>query len=145
MSRIIAAALTLTAACGHAPPRPVPPPAATTPPEPTTTAATTTSVVVTTVVTTMTTTAPEGNEGAVQTGDDAFWRRLANCECESGRCGGAHVSFFQFSRDTARKVGIDGSESYEDQRAAAQEWARRIHPREGTTAGWPHCWWVAAA
>ena len=45
---------------------------------------------------------------------------------------------------TAAKVGIDGSEPYEEQRAAAQEWARRIHPREATTAGWPHCWNVAA-
>jgi len=72
--------------------------------------------------------------------DDAFWRRLADCECASGRCGGAHVGYFQFSRDTARKVGIDGSESYEEQRAAAVEWARRIHPREATRSGWPHCW-----
>ncbi len=77
--------------------------------------------------------------------DDAFWRRLADCECASGRCGGVHVSYFQFSADTALKVGIDGSEPYEEQRAAAVEWARRIHPREGTSAGWPHCWWVAAA
>jgi hypothetical protein len=79
------------------------------------------------------------------TPDDAFWRRLADCECASGACGGAHVSYFQFSRDTARKVGIDGSEPYEEQRAAAQEWARRIHPNEGTRSGWPVCWWRAAA
>jgi hypothetical protein len=76
--------------------------------------------------------------------DAAFWRRLADCECASGRCGGPHIGWFQFSRDTAIKVGIDGSESYDEQRAAAMEWARRIHPREATTAGWPHCWKVAS-
>lgn len=71
-----------------------------------------------------------------------FWRRLANCESADGRSG-AFIGYFQFSPDTARKVGIDGSESYEEQRAAAQDWASRIHPNEGTSSGWPHCWWVA--
>lgn len=71
-----------------------------------------------------------------------FWRRLANCESADGRSG-TYIGYFQFSRDTAAKLGIDGSESYEEQKAAAIEWARRIHPREGTTSGWPRCWWVA--
>lgn len=79
--------------------------------------------------------------GAVPGGD--FWRELANCECASGHCGGPHVGYFQLSPDTAAKVGIDGSEDYDTQRDAAIEWARRIHPNEGTRSGWPHCWWVA--
>lgn len=82
-------------------------------------------------------------EGAVNQ-DEAFWRRLADCECASGHCGGGHVGWFQFSADTAAKVGIDGSEGYEEQRAAAIVWAARIHPRENTRSGWPHCWDVAA-
>lgn len=82
--------------------------------------------------------------GDAATIDDAFWRRLADCECASGQCSGGHVGYFQFSPDTARKVGIDGSESYDDQRAGAVEWARRIHPNEATRSGWPHCWDEAA-
>jgi len=80
---------------------------------------------------------------SASSGNSDFWRRLANCECASGHCGGPYVGYFQFSRDTAAKVGIDGSESYEEQRAAAQAWAQRIHPREGTSSGWPVCWWKA--
>lgn len=74
--------------------------------------------------------------------DDDFWRRLANCESVDGSSG-SFVGYFQFSYDTARKVGIDGSESYEVQKDAAIDWASRIHPNEGTSSGWPHCWWVA--
>lgn len=83
-------------------------------------------------------TAPRSQLG---TGGD-FWRRLANCESADGHSG-TYIGYFQFSRDTAKKVGITGSESYDTQVAAAQKWASIIHPREGTTAGWPHCWWVA--
>lgn len=75
----------------------------------------------------------------------AFWRALANCECASGRCDGFYISYFQFDPGTAAKVGIDGSEPYEEQVAAAQEWARRIHPRENTRSGWPECWDQALA
>ena len=76
-------------------------------------------------------------------GDD-FWHRLAMCE-SGGRLNppGRHVGAFQFSRDTARKVGIDGSEDYETQKAAAQRWASMVDP--GSRAGWPVCWWKAAA
>lgn len=74
--------------------------------------------------------------------DPAFWRRLANCESASGASTKHYVGYFQFSRnDTADKVGIDGSESYETQRSAAMHWASQVSP--GSTAGWPHCWWVA--
>lgn len=72
-------------------------------------------------------------------GDD-FWRRLANCESSDGRSG-QFLGYFQFSRDTAAKVGIDGSESYETQRAAAESWSHQVNP--SSTAGWPHCWKVA--
>jgi hypothetical protein len=73
---------------------------------------------------------------------DAFWQALSNCESPTGEVG-RHVGYFQFSWDTAAKVGIDGTEPYEEQKAAAIEWARRIHPNEGTRSGWPHCWWQA--
>ena len=73
-----------------------------------------------------------------------FWRALSNCESPTGVVG-KHVGYFQFSWDTARKVGIDGTEDYETQKAAAQEWARRIHPNEATSSGWPRCWKRALA
>jgi hypothetical protein len=91
--------------------------------------------------------AVEASRGRTSTSvviDEAFWRRLADCECASGHCGGGHVGYFQFSADTAAKVSIDGSEGYEEQRAAAIVWAARIHPRENTRSGWPHCWDEAA-
>lgn len=93
---------------------------------------------------------PRPNRGtvrlqAVVVPDDAFWRRLANCECASGRCGGRHISYFQFSPDTARKLGIDGSEPYEEQKAAAIRWLGMIGGRGGSRSGWPICWWKAAA
>lgn len=72
--------------------------------------------------------------------DLAFWKRLSNCESPTGVVG-RHVGYFQFSWDTARKVGIDGSESYEEQRAAAMHWASLVNP--GSRAGWPVCWHVA--
>lgn len=75
--------------------------------------------------------------------DDAFWRRVANCECASGQCSNG-AGYFQFTDPgTARKAGYVRGSSYEEQLSAAKRWAGMIHPREGTTAGWPHCWWVA--
>lgn len=77
--------------------------------------------------------------------DAAFWRRLANCECASGHCGGHYIGWFQLSHDTAAKVGIDGSEDYETQRAAAERWLGMIGgpSHGGTRSGWPTCWWRA--
>ena len=65
--------------------------------------------------------------------------------CESGMRAthNQYVGYFQFSRDTARKVGIDGSEDYETQKAAAQRWAAMVDP--GSRSGWPVCWWKASA
>lgn len=76
--------------------------------------------------------------------DAAFWRRLANCESADGT-GGNGGGYFQFSPDTARKVGYRPGLSYETQRAMAEEWLGRIGgPRNGGgRSGWPHCWWVA--
>lgn len=138
-------ALAVTAACAAPAEAPAPPPPTTVAP-PTPQPPTTVAPMTVAVATTLPPTTPvhRARAAAVATPDDAFWRRLADCECASGQCGGGHVSFFQFSPDTARKVGIDGSEPYEEQRAAAQEWARRIHPNEGTRSGWLVCWWEAA-
>lgn len=76
--------------------------------------------------------------------DAAFWRRLANCESPSG-ASGRYLGFFQFSRDTARKVGWFDGASYEQQRAMAERWLAMIGgpSRGGGRSGWPHCWWVA--
>ena len=74
--------------------------------------------------------------------DDAFWRRLANCESADGT-GGNGGGYFQFSPDTAKKVGYRPGLSYGEQLAMAKEWLRRIKGRGGSTSGWPHCWWVA--
>lgn len=76
--------------------------------------------------------------------DAAFWRRLANCESADGT-GGNGGGFFQFSPDTARKVGYRPGMSYGQQVALAEEWLRRIGgpSRGGSRSGWPHCWWVA--
>lgn len=72
---------------------------------------------------------------------DAFWRRLADCE---NRNGDDDDGYFQFTDpDTARKAGYVRGSSYEEQKKAAIRWAHMIHPNEGTTAGWPNCWWVA--
>ena len=107
---------------------------------------TTTAPPATTTTEVLRTTTTRANRGTPRTtatgGGHDFWWRLANCESEVGR---TSRNIFQFSPDTAAKVGIDGSESYEVQRAAAIAWAARIHPREGSTSGWPHCWWVALA
>lgn len=76
--------------------------------------------------------------------DGAFWRRLANCESADGN-GGNGGGFFQFSPDTARKVGYRPGMSYETQRGLAESWLARIGgpSKGGTRSGWPHCWWVA--
>lgn len=79
---------------------------------------------------------------ATSTLDDAFWKRLSNCESPSGAVG-KHIGYFQFSHDTAAKVGIDGSESYEVQKSAAIRWLGMIGGRGGSKSGWPTCWWVA--
>lgn len=75
--------------------------------------------------------------------DDAFWRRLANCECASGSCANG-AGYFQFTDPgTARKAGYVRGSSYEEQLAAAKRWLAQIGGRGGTTAGWPTCWWRA--
>lgn len=74
--------------------------------------------------------------------DAAFWRRLANCESPTGRSG-TYLGYFQFSRDTARKVGYYEGASYEEQVAMAQRWLAMIGGRGGSRSGWPVCWWRA--
>lgn len=74
--------------------------------------------------------------------DDAFWRRLANCESPSGANGG-YNGYFQLAGSTAKAVGYHGG-SYEEQLAAAKRWLAIIGvAKAGTRAGWPVCWWVA--
>ncbi len=86
-----------------------------------------------------TTTARPTQLAPVVHGDD-FWWRLARCESRNGELSDNQ---FQFQGGTAEKVGYYPGASYEAQRAMAIDWAARIHPREGTTAGWPVCWWTA--
>ena len=71
------------------------------------------------------------------TGND-FWRALAICESSL-----TDPNYFQFEGGTGAKAGYVPGSSYEAQKAAAQRWAAIIHPNEGTSAGWPNCWWVA--
>lgn len=108
-------------------------------PSTTTTEAPTTTT--TAVQRTTTTRANRGTRRSTESGHD-FWWNLANCESEVGR---TSRNIFQFSSDTASKVGIDGSEPYDTQKAAAIAWAARIHPREASSSGWPTCWAVALA
>jgi hypothetical protein len=84
--------------------------------------------------------APVAAPSAVPGGD--FWRRLANCESSDGRSG-TYLGYFQFSRDTAAKVGYRAGMSYEEQRALAIKWLGMIGGRGGSTSGWPVCWWRA--
>jgi hypothetical protein len=84
---------------------------------------------------------PKPTEATTDPSPD-FWRRLANCESADGRSG-KYLGYFQFSRDTASKVGINGSESYEVQREAAVRWLGMIGGRGGSRSGWPRCWWIA--
>lgn len=86
-----------------------------------------------------TTTARATQTAPVVHGED-FWYRLAGCESGNGNLS---ANQFQFMGGTAEKVGYYSGASYEAQRAMAIDWAARIHPREGTTAGWPVCWAVA--
>lgn len=150
MRALVAVAALAGAACAAEAPA-APPPTTTT--APTTAPPTTTTTAPTTTTHTHAPRAARGRPATtvpapvveVEGEGDDFWHRLAMCESGMRVTHNRYVGFFQFSHDTARKVGIDGSESYEEQRAAAQEWARRIHPNEGTRSGWPVCWWKAAA
>jgi len=86
--------------------------------------------------------APQGRttgRGNEPPGND-FWYRLALCESGAGA---SSPNIFQFMGGTAEKVGYYPGASYEAQRAMAIDWAARIHPGEGTSAGWPVCWWTA--
>src|SRR5436190_12122991 len=85
---------------------------------------------------------PPSSSTSEEKNETAFWRRLADCESQSGT-GGNGGGYFQFSVDTAAKVGYHSGQSYGTQLAEAKDWGRRIHPREGSKSGWPHCWWVA--
>lgn len=75
--------------------------------------------------------------------DDAFWKRLSNCESSTG-AGGNGGGYFQFSPDTAKRVGYHAGMSYGEQLSLAKKWLSMIGlSNGGTTSGWPHCWWVA--
>jgi hypothetical protein len=122
---------------------------------PTTTTSTSTSTTSTTLDLSRTTTTTRANRGSPRQRPPvavtaapirqqvahtaAFWRRLANCESSTGT-GGNGGGYFQMVGH-----GYHSGLSYDEQLVLAQAWAAKIHPREGTTAGWPHCWWVALA
>lgn len=101
---------------------------------------TTTEAPTTTTIAERTTTTRRANRGAVRTappvvaGHD-FWWRLGNCESENGR---TSANIFQLVGH-----GYQPGQSYQQQLQEAQAWAAKIHPKEGTTLGWPNCWWVA--
>lgn len=82
---------------------------------------------------------PPSPQSRTVQGDD-FWYRLATCESGNGALS---ANQFQFMGGTAEKVGYYPGASYAEQKAMAQDWAARIHPNEGTNAGWPVCWHVA--
>lgn len=83
-----------------------------------------------------------GTTVSATSGSSDFWYQLRLCE---SRDGAMSSNLYQFMGGTGEKMGIDGSEPEWEQTAAAQRWAALIHPNEGTTAGWPECWWVALA
>lgn len=113
-------------------------------PETTTTAApeptTTEAPYVAPVTTRATTTTVRPTQLAPVVHGDDFWYRLAMCESGAGA---SSPNIFQFMGGTAAKVGYYAGASYDEQRAMAIDWASRIHPNEGSTAGWPVCWWTA--
>lgn len=81
-----------------------------------------------------------GTTPSAASGSSGFWYRLRLCESEDGA---TSSNLYQLMGGTDVKMGIDGSEPEWEQTAAAQRWAALIHPNEGTSAGWPVCWWVA--
>lgn len=88
-------------------------------------------------------TTPAKRSGALSAGpDDAFWRRLSQCESPNGDSG-TFAGYFQFSSDTAAKVGYHAGESYDEQLAQAKTWLAMIRGDGGSKSGWPRCWWVA--
>lgn len=70
--------------------------------------------------------------------DHDTYHTLRQCEGHVPGASEYHIGYYQFSPDTAAKVGIDGSESLEEQTAAAKSWASKVDP--GSSAGWPNCW-----
>lgn len=164
MAKLVLAVTLLAGAGACSPASPAPATTTTSGPSPTTTS-TTEAVVITTTTSEPPTTTTEAPEQIVATtvpappttraptttvyepspqsrtvqGDD-FWYRLATCESGNGRLS---ANQFQFMGGTAEKVGYYPGASYEAQKAMAQDWAARIHPNEGTNAGWPVCWWQA--
>jgi hypothetical protein len=51
---------------------------------------------------------------------------------------GGFITEFQFSSDTAAKVGAYHGMPYEAAKAAARSWASQVDP--ASRAGWPTCW-----
>lgn len=144
-SRFCFAALALTlGACGHA----------AAPPIHLVSVASTTTTTATPVPTTVTTVLPLAHPTRppapsrirapqyATSLDDAFWRRLANCESRYG-ASGMFVGYFQLTWANAARVGISPSSSYEEQKAGAITWLGLIGGRGWTTAGWPTCWPIA--
>jgi hypothetical protein len=76
--------------------------------------------------------------------DSDFWARLAACE-SGGRLDppGYYVGTFQFSPDTAAKLGVHRGDDYATQQAAAERWSHMVDP--ASRAGWPVCWRKAMA
>lgn len=146
---VAAAALVLTAlwlaAHDHDPDHAARTITATAPETTTSSSATTTSTLPPTTTTTTTPPAPPTTvrRPAPVIVDAAFWARLGpGCESSTGT-GGNGGGFFQFSPDTAKRVGYHAGLSYEEQRTLAVKWLGMIGGRGGSRAGWPVCWWRA--
>lgn len=93
---------------------------------------------------------PTGVEAQAVTSDDPY-DALAACESSGDTDGeaphlidhappGPFITEFQFSADTARKVGAYAGMPYADAKAAAQAWAARDDVDASSRAGWPTCW-----
>ena len=93
---------------------------------------------------------PTGIEAQAASSDDR-WDALAACESTGDSDGvaphnidndpdGYHLTAFQFSPDTAAKVGAYRGMPYGESKAAAQRWAAEPSIDASSTAGWPTCW-----
>ena len=75
-----------------------------------------------------------GKDGVI--GCESSWQTVTS---------GPHLGLAQFSPDTWAKArrapDADWRDPYEQGWAVAA-WIAAIRGREGTTSGWPHCWWV---
>jgi hypothetical protein len=81
----------------------------------------------------------------VSVADDAFWRRVADCESPTNQRSrnGKYGGYFQMTQQAWHGGGGDGvpeSHTYDEQLAVAKRWAAMTNPWRQ----WPVCWPRAA-